>query len=344
MLLRGSHRSRMGTAAVPYRLAAASRCAGNTAPPWRATNRFLHANPVHPMKGMQPLLFFLAVLGLLLAGCDSGGSDMETPVPPGGDEEEETQSQTEWQQRFDTDTDGWVDNETTGENGWCGSIEHLDAESGPVMPSAGSGYAVVEYGLCNEFWSSRGVFMGGPFAPQENRFDSFPAGGIISELDVYLDPDWEEGSGFDFNIRVIGRGSGCPTILCPLGPGTGHTGHFVLHVAADSSTGGLLVASSEQGPRRRRDVVNVTRRDLETLNHFEVVSAGWYTLRYTLQEDEGDLVVDVQLVHDEEVLFTETQIMRLRGREVLGLLRSWFVFVTDGLRLAIDEHKVFVGE
>lgn len=100
-----------------------------------------------------------------------------------------------WHQGFNHDTDGWYGGETAGTLGWCGSIEQQDRRSGDVTPSAGSGYATVEQGPCNAFWA--GLFgadlVNAPWAPGDdfsNFSDSWPVAGYVTELDIYLDPEW----------------------------------------------------------------------------------------------------------------------------------------------------------
>lgn len=51
----------------------------------------------------RALLTLAVAVGLVLAGCDSGGSGMEAP-----------DRETTFQQSFDANTDGWVTGEISG--------------------------------------------------------------------------------------------------------------------------------------------------------------------------------------------------------------------------------------
>ncbi|NIR92710.1 MAG: hypothetical protein GWO08_03300 [Gammaproteobacteria bacterium] len=100
-------------------------------------------------------------------------------------------------QGFEHNTDGWFGSETPGVLGWCGTITRMTRGNGPVDPSAGSGYAVLENGNCNDFWAS--IFpTSAPYGIHEGAYtDSWPHTGYVAEIDVYLDPSWGAGAGFN---------------------------------------------------------------------------------------------------------------------------------------------------
>lgn len=101
-----------------------------------------------------------------------------------------------WHQGFNHGTDGWFDETSPGELGWCGSIHRVDRRSGDVTPSAGSGYAVVETGDCVTAWA---VFEpSGPYSPGAGYSTEWPTGGYVQELDIHLDPGWADGTGFTY--------------------------------------------------------------------------------------------------------------------------------------------------
>ena len=134
---------------------------------------------------MRKYLVFLTVLGLIVVFANPALA--QDPLP-------------EWHQSFDQSTDGWITDETPGEEGWCGDIEQVDQGSGPVMPSAGTGYAVVEHGACNDYWTENGFPDGsGPYAPFGGYSESWPD---VTELDIYLDPSWEVGTSFTYAVSV----------------------------------------------------------------------------------------------------------------------------------------------
>jgi hypothetical protein len=79
--------------------------------PRRAGSSLLFASSFQPqckdsaivMYKPRALLTLAVAVGLVLAGCDSGGSGMETP-----------NRETTFQQSFDANTDGWVTGEISG--------------------------------------------------------------------------------------------------------------------------------------------------------------------------------------------------------------------------------------
>ena len=82
----------------------------------------------------------------------------------------------EFHEGFEEGIGGWLTDDTAGQEGWCGDIEQFESGSGPVSPSAGSGYAVVRHGGCNEYWTENGFPDGsGPFRPFGEFSESWPS-------------------------------------------------------------------------------------------------------------------------------------------------------------------------
>ncbi len=157
----------------------------------------------------------------------------------------------------------------------------------------------------------------GPFT----RFDGYKTtwpGTWKSEVDVYLDPSWTDGSGFDFSVAA-NRTSDT------------HLRDFIFHVAKDTSTGELLVAGSN-------NTDFTVRQNLETLNHYSVTSAGWYTLQHVFYDNGGKLFVDLNLLDDAgNTLFTETRSNVSDDISIVGGNRyGWFTVANVSGGLAID--------
>jgi hypothetical protein len=217
-----------------------------------------------------------------------------------------------WQQGFEQDTSGWYGSSTRGPLGWCGEITRYERGAGPAIPSAGAGYAVVENGDCNEYWTDNGWAASAPYAPFGGYSDSWPQSGFVTELDIYLDPNWEDGTAFTYSVSAH--------LLSE-----NEFRYFLFPVAKESA--GLQVSGHE------------------------VSEAGWYTFRVSFQDEGGQLAVDFELARHGQVLFahpvaatafTGEQTSSLAVSNV-GTGYSWFVFLSEGLELPIDQHMYRPG-
>lgn len=300
------------------------------------------------MDKLSTLVLVAILLAFVNVGCDSVNSqppeaDGNEDAPPDDPmPDDEPQVLTLWKADFDVGVQGWTGSEGLGSLGWCGTVEQVGEREGNVTPSQGTGYAVVRHGKCNAHWDSQGWEGSGPFTYLRGHVNRFPETGMVNELDVYLDPDWGAGHGFDFTVTAADDAG---RILQSSSAGAGW---FIIHVASDSSTGKLLVAGADKVtvPNLQERINNLSpRQDLENRNHFEVVEAGWYTIRHVFRDDDGILKVDVQLLRDDRILFTKKYTMRpLTGRKVGDLFEAWFMFLTDDLNIPIDEHKLYTYE
>jgi hypothetical protein len=202
-----------------------------------------------------------------------------------GAERSDNGSLSAWHQGFQRDTDGWVGAETTGLLGWCGSIERVDtrglARAAIIEPSAGTGYASVRAGACNDYWSAAGVPGGSPYAlgPAGTLPTSggWPAPGYVDQLDVYLDPAW------------AGRTSGLLSFAYP---------DTVLQLAATVFERDYQPGDFHPGPHWVTPVDVVDGENaLSVLGH-RIVEAGWYTFRFAFSGVDGLVQADFELRSD----------------------------------------------
>lgn len=280
---------------------------------------------------MRKLLSLVLVAALAAVACDQAPT--ATGIPPEADASAEvtgpltavtsssamTNSEAPfqaWQQGFEHDTEGWVTQEDPGPFGWCGTIERADGRTGPIAPSAGSGYAIVEHGACNDFYQPFFPDGSAPASADPDLFSTtFPTGGYVNQVDVYLDPGWEDGTGFGYAVSFQVLDEDFPNFR-----------YFFLPVSKADGT--LSVAGRE------------------------VDEAGWYTFRHRFTADEeGALAVAFELARQGETLFTQgTGLTLLTGERASDFDASntsngyiWFVSISDGLGLAIDENQVRRG-
>ncbi len=220
-----------------------------------------------------------------------------------------SQPEAVWDQGFEFNTDGWLDSTS----GWYGIIARTPSGSAGVPSSSGDYHAIV---------------LGDPNSAPFSRFDGYRdvwPGTWMAEIDVYLDPAWAAGTGFDYSVAASGSDGE-------------HQRDDIFHVTKDTSTGNLLVAGSN-------NTNFAVREDLETLNHFVVGTAGWYTLQHVFRDEGGALAVDLNLLDaGGTVLFTETRYdpSDLIPGEVGGNRYAWFtvVNVVDGIH--VDNHQLLL--
>lgn len=214
---------------------------------------------------------------------------------------------------FEQSIGGWITDDTSGEAGWCGDIEHFATGSGPVSPSAGSGYAVVRHGPCNDYWTENGFPNGsGSYRPFGEFSESWPERGFTTELDIYLDPAWESGASFSYASALLLLDGTYPD----------NVRYLIFPVAKEN--GELTVAGNA------------------------VSEAGWYTFRQRFMNESGQLAVDFELVRDGESLFTqdvtttgfsEEEVSSFAATNV-GTGYAWFVSISEGLGVPIDEQRL----
>lgn len=214
---------------------------------------------------------------------------------------------TSWFQGFEQDTSGWYD---ASDYPGYGSIEQVASGTNGIASASGGWHAQVNGG-------SRAPFS--RFAGYSNTW----TGDWVAQIDVYLDPSWALGEGFDYSVAANGSDGD-------------HQRDFIFHVTKDTTTGDLLVAGSNNTNfAPRQDLENVT-------NHYEVTTAGWYTLQHVFRNDKGVLAVDLNLLDAAGTsLFTETRTdpADTIPAEVGGNRYAWFTFDTVP-DLAVDNHQL----
>lgn len=294
------------------------------------------------MERLQPVL--AAVVILVLAGCRSA----ETVLDGGGGQR--TGSDTveaaaasadsdapvlDFHQGFDHDTEGWYDGGDDAPWGWCGTLEQVDGRDGPApRPSAGRGYALASAGPCNDHWSQ---FLpgGAPYAPGPGGSllsDEWPAGGYVTELDVYLDPSWSGAY----------EGTLSPNSIVQLGA----TVFELDYQIPDFHPFPHWIVSVDALP------------DQEALAVFDrrIDEAGWYTFRFAFSGEDGEVEAAFELRdrRGDVLARVELEPLQLSGPAIepfegglptaeYGSGHVWFFDIASGLQLPIDEHRVRQG-
>ena len=246
-----------------------------------------------------------------------------------------------WHQGFNQGTAGWFGGETMGPLGWCGEVEQ---RTGGVGPSAGPAYATVAQSGCNAFWTSifGPGFRSGPWAPGPD-FAGFstvwPTGGFVVELDIYLDPTWTAAA-LDPGEFIFGPDGGFPVFS--------NTTVFTYAVSVRE----LASPADAFGSFRYFAVPVISDGGKLLIFGREVSEAGWYTFRHVIGNDGGRLTVDFELAERRGgTLFTIPVVTTLFGETVSDLSATdfgsgyiWFLSISPGLDLPIDEHRVRRGK
>jgi hypothetical protein len=228
---------------------------------------------------------------------------------------------TVWDQGFEYDASGWFDNDDYSGYGY---LNRVASGTGGIISSSGEYHALVE-GFADDCpsYNSAPQCYYGPFSRFDGYRDSW-LGTWKAEIDIYLDPTaWSSGQGFDYSVAANGSDGS-------------HQRDYIFHVTKDTLTDKLLVAGSN-------NTTFSPREDLENINHYEVTTAGWYTLQHVFYESSGALAVDLNLLDSNDtVLFTETRYNAadLIPDEVGGNRYSWFTHVTVPSGISVDNHQL----
>lgn len=214
-----------------------------------------------------------------------------------------------WQQDFESDTAGWYD----ANSSWYGLVTRVTSGTDGIFSPDGGYYVKME-----------GDEASAPFSRFAGYSNEWP-GTWTAQIDIYLDPSWDNGTGFDYSVAATGSDGN-------------HQRDYIFHVAKDSSTSKLYVAGSNNSNFAPRE-------DLENLNHYEIPQAGWYTFRHTFREQAGALAVDLTLINPQGlVVFTETRFNPADTIpfEVGGNRYAWFTFIDAEHGIAVDNHALMV--
>lgn len=224
-----------------------------------------------------------------------------------------------YHQGFNHDIHPFADNTMEGFWGWCGTVNLKNKESSILKPSAGAGFATVEFGDCNEYWTENFGPVSGPATFDAALWSQFwPDSGFIHELDIYLDADqynFENGLAFSYANSLYYSALPYPFI------------YFGLDV--EKVAGSLEV------------------------DGYAIPEADWYTFRQVHGQDtEGHPTVVFELRNDGKLLYSTPLTETLFGVEPttslmaqdLGSGYIWFPSIAEGVALAIDEYRLRPGK
>lgn len=205
-------------------------------------------------------------------------------------------------------------------NNWNGyyaasEIQRVASGTNGITSSSGSAHAILESG-------------GYPYT-RFGGYSSTFGDGFTASLDIYLDPSWSNGQGFDYSVAASRQNGD-------------HLRDFIFHVGIVD--GSLLVNASNNTDF----AFNAWKLENENGgNNYTVTTAGWYTFEHVFYDNgSGQLAVDLRLLDSGgNVLYsiTRTNAADLIATVVGGNRYGWFTFNNiDGL--AIDNTMLAVPE
>jgi hypothetical protein len=191
----------------------------------------------------------------------------------------------------------WQQDFTDGTNDWSAAVTN-----------DGDGTATAEDGAFSRFGEYRSVWPGDYFA----------------EIDVYLDPAWVDGSGFDYTVAANGSDNA-------------HQRDFIFH--AGVVAGELLVTADNNSYGS-----DINSFILTTKSPIEITAAGLYTLQHHFYDNAGTLAVDMNVLDSGgTVLGTWTLSNAADTMDQVGGNRyAWFIFVDVQAGLGIDNHELYL--
>lgn len=212
-----------------------------------------------------------------------------------------------WDQDFSVDDTGWFDSDDE----WYGTI----IMDGGVATFSGTD--------------------SGPFS----RFDVYREiwpGTWTAEIDVFLDPSWPAGQGFDYSVASNGS-DGL------------HQRDFIFHVGIVENFGpvsgkALLVNGSNNA--------DFSTNPFKLVNdnggaYFEVLTEGWYTLQHVFTDNGGQLSVDLNLLDSEGTVLwtaTRTDASDIVPAAVGGNRYAWFTHIDVEEGIMVDNHRLILNE
>lgn len=218
-----------------------------------------------------------------------------------------------YNQGFEQNTLTWSDANSVPP--WAGQIDRVASGSGGVNSAEGSFHAIVSEGP----HPTAPAFNTAPFT----NFGGYRTqwnGGWMTSTQVYLDPSWSNGWGFDFSVAAT-RADG------------NFLRDFIFHVARDAN--GLWVSGSNTSnwaSSGNRLKIN------QASNPWQVQTAGWYTLEHVFREQAGTLAVDLNFYDSGNSLLWSTTRNNLNDAIPLvgGNRYGWFTVVTVANGLHVD--------
>jgi hypothetical protein len=204
-----------------------------------------------------------------------------------------------------------------------GDIVRVTSGTNGITSSDGVAHAIItDLQMGTDVFGNPALGVGAPYT-RLGGYSTVFGSGFTASIDVYLDPAWGDGEGFDYSVAANGTDGS-------------HQRDFVWHVGVVS--GELLVNASNNSDLSFNASKLLNNNDG---NNHTITSAGWYTLEHVFYSDGGLLAVDMNLRDDGgNLLYSITRgpnSADIIPDEVGGNRYGWFVYNNiDGL--AVDNN------
>ncbi len=216
----------------------------------------------------------------------------------------------------------WTPGTPTWTNFSGGSIQRVPSGGGIAGVPSASGVAHAEIydlqpGL--DVFNNPTIGRNSPYT-QFGGYSSSFGNGYRASLDIYLDPSWADGQGFDYSVASNNQ-SGA------------HLRDFMFHVGVNN--GDLLVNGSNNTDG------NFNAFKLTSGANYSVLSPGWYTFQQEFYDNGGNLAVDLILKDDlGTTLYTKTLTTADNIASTVGGNRYGWLTYNNISGLAIDNSSL----
>lgn len=169
-------------------------------------------------------------------------------------------------------------------------------------------------------------YYGDGTAPYQYRA-TWPADGWSTIIDIYLDPSWAAGTGFDFSVAASKQDES-------------HLRDFIFHVGVVNGSG-LLVNASNNADFYTNPFKLLNENGG---NYYTVSSAGWYTFKHVFYDNAGALAVDLQLFDSGGTMLwsaTRTNPGDLIASVVGGSRYGWFTHIDVSAGILVDNQALY---
>lgn len=162
-------------------------------------------------------------------------------------------------------------------NNFNSDILRVTSGTNGITSATGNAHAIItNLGTVNDVFGNPSVGGAATFTRFGGYSSTFGTGWTTS-LDVYLDPTWTDGQGFDYSSAANGSDGN-------------HQRDFIFHVGM---VGSDLLVNASNNTDLSYNAFKINNENAG--NNHAITSAGWYTFEHAFNNDGGVLSVDLNL-------------------------------------------------
>lgn len=195
---------------------------------------------------------------------------------------------------FEKNTNGWFDS-TNGGNGTItrrpSGYSNGGGYADGIPSAAGNWHARLTGDPCPR--TQFGPPCYGPYTSWGGPSSTFPSGGYLTQLDIYLDVSWSVGRvdyRFDWDSAINDNtGNFLRDFVFNAGTNPDGTGGFFITASTNATRSGAFPENPCPNPGPTSTPPNPCRTPVF------IATSGWYTFRHTFRNDAGFLAVDFDI-------------------------------------------------